>query len=352
LYFTQLLPEDAKVLVVLENTCEQSFTYRIDGEKATYLGQGELYDNKYEHLMVQTGFGALIGSHDVVLDYQVDGQCFYNVRVYPTSEMEDDYSSNGPLIFTLTLLAVLVFTTLVFITYNFLVQRRRNAENMSAEESNAVVSSLFPDAVRDRASKVYKNNSTSNIGANSKSVRGRDLVRALSSVSDDVDMDDSVPIAELYPECTVLFADIAGFTAWSSVRSPTEVFKLLETLYGAFDKVAKRRRVYKIETIGDCYVAVTGLPTAQPDHAIIICQFANDCITRLSQLMPMLVERLGPDTECLAMRFGLHSGPVTAGVLRGEKARFQLFGDTVRASSTQNHQCSLSLSPISDKFLY
>ena len=55
--------------------------------------------------------------------------------------------------------------------------------------------------------------------------------------------------------------DIAGFTAWSSVRDPAQVFILLETIYAAFDKLATRRRVFKVETIGDCYVAVTGTCT-------------------------------------------------------------------------------------------
>ena len=64
---------------------------------------------------------------------------------------------------------------------------------------------------------------------------------------------DSNQIAQLYPECTVFFADLAGFTLWSSKRQPTEVFMLLETLYGAFDKIAERRRVFKVETIGGTF---------------------------------------------------------------------------------------------------
>lgn len=84
----------------------------------------------------------------------------------------------------------------------------------------------------------------------------------------------------------------------------------------------------KIETIGDCYVAVTGLPNPQERHAIIMACFAADCMLALNDLMPLLVAKLGPDTQNLTMRFGLHSGPVTAGVLRGARARFQLFGDT------------------------
>jgi class 3 adenylate cyclase len=61
----------------------------------------------------------------------------------------------------------------------------------------------------------------------------------------------SQPIADLFPNCTVLFADIAGFTAWSSAREPTQVFMLLQSVYQAFDKIAARRKVFKVETIGD-----------------------------------------------------------------------------------------------------
>ena len=56
-------------------------------------------------------------------------------------------------------------------------------------------------------------------------------------------------------------ADINGFTRWSSSRSPVEVFQLLENIYGTFDTIAKRRKVFKVETIGDCYLAVTGMWT-------------------------------------------------------------------------------------------
>ena len=59
-------------------------------------------------------------------------------------------------------------------------------------------------------------------------------------------------------------------------------------------------------------------------------RFAKDCLHAISEsVMPSLVERLGLDTAELTMRIGLHSGAVTAGVLRGEKSRFQVFGDTV-----------------------
>ena len=71
---------------------------------------------------------------------------------------------------------------------------------------------------------------------------------------------DSEPIADHFPAATVMFLDIAGFTAWSSEREPSQVFKLLETVYQAFDAITRKLGVFKIETIGDSYVAVAGVP--------------------------------------------------------------------------------------------
>lgn len=154
------------------------------------------------------------------------------------------------------------------------------------------------------------------------------------------------------PQTTVMFADIAGFTAWSTAHSPAEVFQLLETLYGSFDEIAQRRRVFKVrfghitfcsnclseyltsllnckvETVGDCYVAVSGVPEPEKNHAVVMSRFARDCMYRMRFLTRKLEVTLGPDTGDLCLRAGLHSGPVTAGVLRGERSRFQLFGGT------------------------
>jgi class 3 adenylate cyclase len=333
-YLTDILTDEAEGIVcVLENSCSQSFTYRIDGKDATYIGQGDLHDPSYNGMMVETGFGAVVGNNNV--DFSIHEHCYYNLRVYPSKETEDKYITFQPIMFALILVAVFVFTSFVFVTYDCLVQHRNSVVNTSAIQSSSVVSSLFPEQVRNRLHKVYKSEK-------SKQHNHTDIFKSITSdgksrddfeAADLNEFDDSTPIADLYPNCTVLFADIAGFTAWSSERAPTEVFKLLETLYGAFDKIAKKYKVFKVETIGDCYVAVTGLPTPQDAHAVAMCRFSSSCNTKMNQMMHILVEKLGPDTANLSMRFGLHSGPVTAGVLRGEKARFQLFGDTVNTAA-------------------
>ena len=118
-----------------------------------------------------------------------------------------------------------------------------------------------------------------------------------------------------------VFADISGFTKWSASRDPVQVFSLLESIYGAFDEVAKARGIFKIETIGDCYVAVAGLPRANPKHAVAMIRFAHDCRERFRAVVHDLEHSLGEGTVHLGLRVGIDSGPCTAGVLRGEEGR-------------------------------
>jgi Adenylate and Guanylate cyclase catalytic domain len=101
------------------------------------------------------------------------------------------------------------------------------------------------------------------------------------------------PIAKLYPETTVMFADIKGFTAWSASREPAQVFHLLEKIYGRFDSVAKTLSVFKVETIGDTYVAVVGLPTSRKHHAVVMAKFAKRCIIAMNEITKELEDVLG-----------------------------------------------------------
>ena len=89
------------------------------------------------------------------------------------------------------------------------------------------------------------------------------------------------------------------------------------------------RRTFSSSTLTTAPVAVTGIPKAQPKHATIMAVFATECMIKMKELVGKLAGELGDDTLNLQMRVGLNSGSVTAGVLRGDKSRFQLFGDSV-----------------------
>ena len=78
---------------------------------------------------------------------------------------------------------------------------------------------------------------------------------------------------------------------------------------------------------------MTGVPLPKSDHAVVMARFAHKCLLQMNQLIRTLEVTLGPGTSELTLRIGMHSGSVIAGVLRGEKFRFQLFGDTMNVAS-------------------
>jgi class 3 adenylate cyclase len=269
------------------------------------------------------------------LTMKAPGHCIYSFHIYPTKEFEDDYHSSLPIVLTVVVASTFFVMVATFFLYDWFVHNRNNKVVGEAARSNAIVSSLFPSNVHVR---LFEENAKKKAARAAEAPTKSQIKNFLASETGVGDDDDDImyktkPIADLFPETTILFADISGFTAWSSTREPTQVFTLLETIYRAFDEIARRRRVFKVETIGDCYVAVTGLPDPRKDHAVSMARFARDCMHRMNILVRKLEVTLGPDTADLSMRFGLHSGPVTAGVLRGERSRFQLFGDTMNTAS-------------------
>jgi class 3 adenylate cyclase len=375
-YFANLLPEGVKgIACVATNTCGQNFTYYLDGNKvscsklendvqrpgcgnksnllsslsflqAIYAGQGDIHASRYNHMRVEIPFSDYLRNSTE----DVPGHCVYAFILYPTQEYEENYTSDLPLqMFSVVGAAfcVMIFT---FLAYDWFVQRHNQMVVSAAARANAILSTLFPKNVRDRLFEERELEEReleekNKIDGQKKPLLGLPgnktrlttfLTESRNFVAKDQDDDDfmykSKPIADLFPETTIMFGDISGFTAWSSTREPSQVFVLLETVYKAFDEIARRRRVFKVETIGDCYVAVAGLPNPRKDHAVVMARFSRDCMHRMNQLTRKLEVILGPDTTDLAMRFGLHSGPVTAGVLRGERSRFQLFGDTMNTA--------------------
>ncbi|KAL7564170.1 hypothetical protein ACA910_021144 [Epithemia clementina (nom. ined.)] len=340
-YFANLIPTNINgMVVVVSNGCGDDFSYRLDGPQAVFLGMGDLHDSQYNHLEISTEFAPFLYANLTATHASDHIHCDYKINSYPTSSLEETYRSNKPWAYALAVVIVFTFTAGVFIFYDYLVQRRQNNVLTKAKRTNAIVSALFPSNVRDRilrdAEQQAENEERDrNMKANFKFGASKDqLKHFLDDEENRVSQPYSTkPIADLFPSATVMFADIVGFTAWSSVREPSQVFTLLETIYHSFDETAKRRRVFKVETIGDCYVAVAGLPDPRPDHAVVMARFAKECLTSMNALTKKLEFSLGPDTGDLSMRIGLHSGPVTAGVLRGDKSRFQLFGDTVNTAA-------------------
>jgi class 3 adenylate cyclase len=138
-------------------------------------------------------------------------------------------------------------------------------------------------------------------------------------------------IADAFPNATVLFADIVDFTRISTDLPPDRLVAWLNDLFSAFDRLSEQFGLEKIKTVGDAYMAASGLPTPREDHARAAAEMAL-------AMQREVAGRTAPNGEPLRMRIGLHSGPVVAGVIGVRKFIYDLWGDTVNmASRMESH---------------
>ena len=133
-------------------------------------------------------------------------------------------------------------------------------------------------------------------------------------------------IANGHQTVSVMFADLCGFTALSRKTTPADLVTMLNGIFTSFDTIVEKHGVEKIKTIGDCYMLVGGLPTHREDHAQVVADVAIEMVQALNHLNQV------NGTE-LAMRIGIHTGPVVAGVIGKIKFTYDLWGDTVNVAS-------------------
>ena len=140
-------------------------------------------------------------------------------------------------------------------------------------------------------------------------------------------------IADQFGAASILFADVVDFTPLADGLPPTEVVGVLDRLFTHFDTLAERYDVEKIKTIGDCYMVAAGVPSPRDDHAQALALMALD------MQAAMRSEACGD--LGLALRVGINSGPVVAGVIGRKRFLYDLWGDAVNtASRMESHGTS------------
>jgi hypothetical protein len=249
----QILPENINgVVCVLENSLGQKCTYEIRGPEAFLLGVDDFHDSSYNYIersidlvtYLQDSAGPESRSYTAA---QVNGQFLnYTLRVYPSSDFEAIFVNGDAWTNSVAVAIIFAAAICLFLVYDFCVQRRQRIVLERAVRATAVVSSLYPANIREQIINDQCNDPTES------AKRGQAFLRSAVKESALI----APPLATKYPNCTVCFADLAGFTKWSSTRQPEQVFQFLEALFKEFDTVAVKRGVFKVETIGDSYMAV------------------------------------------------------------------------------------------------
>jgi len=263
---TDILPQGTQgIICVVESTDGQKHTFEVVGPRAKYLGPGDFHDPQYNDMEFDIDLVTEIreAAHPDTRSFttaEVSGQFLnYTLRVYPSKEYERFFVTER------VIAGVFVVAISLFLLYDYCVQRRQRIVLDRAVRATAVVSSLYPAGIRERIINEQQSGKPSE-------AKRKDAFLA-SAVQESGK--DASPLATKYSDCTVYFADLAGFTRWSSTRQPEHVFQLLESLFKEFDKLAERRGVFKVETIGDCYMAVVSTISKETNERVYLMFLAH-----------------------------------------------------------------------------
>lgn len=137
---------------------------------------------------------------------------------------------------------------------------------------------------------------------------------------------EAVTRADYHASVTVLFADIVDFSRLSATLAPQDLVGMLNGIFSEFDRIAARYGVEKIKTVGDAYMVAAGIPEPRANH----CRAMADCALEFLRASQSFAT---PDGRPIALRLGLNTGPVVAGVIGAHKFAYDLWGDTVNMAA-------------------
>jgi hypothetical protein len=242
----KLLPEGQEgIVAVLKDDCGNVMSFRLTWAKTIFMGYEDLHEPEFDdYVHVERNLEQY--------DERLEGLCTHDMYLYPSARMRSLYDTTAPLRYTSLVATAFAIMICLFGVFDQATTRRQDKTMVTALEHRAIVTSLFPAEMGKRMIEEAQNAKLAKAAAQQRGFRNDEMsLKNSDATTNDYNRAQS-QMAQLYTEATVMFADLVGFTAWSSMHEPPEVFHLLETLYAAFDRIAKKRSVFKVETIGDC----------------------------------------------------------------------------------------------------
>lgn len=137
-------------------------------------------------------------------------------------------------------------------------------------------------------------------------------------------------VARYYPDITVMFTDFKGFTHIAEKLSPEQLVQEIDEFFTAFDLIMEKNGIEKIKTIGDAYMAASGLPAVNDTHALDMVNAAVDIIEYMEVQKQI---RIAANRPVFDIRIGIHTGPVVAGIVGHKKFAYDIWGDAVNLAS-------------------
>lgn len=133
-------------------------------------------------------------------------------------------------------------------------------------------------------------------------------------------------VVDHFEKASIVFCDIAGFTQISASMDPEKIVEILNDVFSRFDNITGEMRMEKIKTIGDCYMAVAGIPETSNEHALMAAKWAVEVQKQMKGY------KLADGTE-MKFRIGIDCGSVVAGVIGKDKFSYDLWGHAVNMAS-------------------
>jgi hypothetical protein len=177
-------------MLVLRNSCGQSFSYILNGPNFEILGEGDLHDPKYNGDRVTAHLAQNYPDQDLLM--RTPNHCVISVDFYPTDAFHETYHTNTPMVIAMVTACVFALKAALFGLYDLIIQTRNRKVTTVAVRSNAIVSSLFPEAIKERLLAEQEEDEVAPSSEQKLEER------------DESGMFKNKPIADLYPEATVL----------------------------------------------------------------------------------------------------------------------------------------------------